>query len=956
MWLLWIFCLIHQSASQLMVIETSVISYQIGGIFEKHALTQRLAFNESMRHNHLRASDSASDDPDKKINDWRLEPVILRPKRSDSYSVWRNLCSNKMMQPIAIFGPQTPIFDGAIRDQCAKANIPHLQATWQPMDPYLEEEIENTDEEIDSEVDEEAADESPVYRNISINFYPTAEDISYAYAALLKYYRWENYAVLYEDDFGLLRIQKILAEYTDQTPVTVRRLDPNTDNFKIFKELKRYKEFRIILDCHIDRVLKYLNEAQGVNMVNHYQHYILTTMDAGMIAKDLTPFHSNITWLSITDFDKLEDAQHFLATRVGRWTTDKVQLDSPPVTNLEIEALVMNDIANHVLQALQKVGEVEDITKPDEDLCKKDADPWPFGALLQAEILKNPSVGVTGNIQFDKYGRRYNYTLYVNEIHVSTRQTVGIWNSTDKGTIIENRPSTEIKSAQQSSKHFIIISRKAKPYFSDKIKCPEDNKTCVEEDADEKYEGFSVDLVKHIFDILRKHKFNYTYSFLHEQDKDYGKYDPEKKKWNGLIGDLLDKKADLAVCDLTITEERKKVVDFSVPFMTLGISILYTKERKVPPGWFSFLNPYTFDVWMHIATAYCVVSIVLFICSRISPADWENPQPCDKDPEELENIWNFKNCTWLTMGSIMTQGCDILPKAIGSRWVCAMWWFFAVIICQTYIAQLSASMTSALEYEPINSVEDLAKQTKVLYGAIHGGSTLDFFKSSKYKAYRRLYDNMIANPVVLVKSNDEGERRVLNGKSKYAFFMESSTIEYKLKRNCELKKVGGELDSKDYGIAMPANSPFRTHINQAILELKEHTTLDQIKSKWWDEKYGAQECEGTTDESDVEGDLEMENLIGAFIILIIGLVLSLLITAAEFMNEVRNIVVREQVSHKEVFMKELKASLNFFQLQKPVLRNPSRAPSIASTDSTEKHNMKRAANIENFIEFEKEVM
>lgn len=46
----------------------------------------------------------------------------------------------------------------------------------------------------------------------------------------------------------------------------------------------------------------------------------------------------------------------------------------------------------------------------------------------------------------------------------------------------------------------------------------------------------------------------------------------------------------------------------------------------------------------------------------MTPGDWENPHPCDENPEELENIWDIKNCLWLTLGSIMTQGCDILPK------------------------------------------------------------------------------------------------------------------------------------------------------------------------------------------------------------------------------------------------------------------------------------------------------
>mgnify|MGYP003329776871 CR=1 FL=1 len=37
----------------------------------------------------------------------------------------------------------------------------------------------------------------------------------------------------------------------------------------------------------------------------------------------------------------------------------------------------------------------------------------------------------------------------------------------------------------------------------------------------------------------------------------------------------INQKADMAIADLSITSEREKAVDFSNPFMTLGISILY---------------------------------------------------------------------------------------------------------------------------------------------------------------------------------------------------------------------------------------------------------------------------------------------------------------------------------------------------------------------------------------------
>lgn len=48
----------------------------------------------------------------------------------------------------------------------------------------------------------------------------------------------------------------------------------------------------------------------------------------------------------------------------------------------------------------------------------------------------------------------------------------------------------------------------------------------------------------------------------------------------------------------------------------------------------------------------------------MSQDDWVNPHPCNRNPETLQNIWDLYNCMWLTMGSIMTQGCDILPRYV----------------------------------------------------------------------------------------------------------------------------------------------------------------------------------------------------------------------------------------------------------------------------------------------------
>lgn len=53
---------------------------------------------------------------------------------------------------------------------------------------------------------------------------------------------------------------------------------------------------------------------------------------------------------------------------------------------------------------------------------------------------------------------------------------------------------------------------------------------------------------------------------------------------------------------------------------------------------------------------------------------------------------------------------------------------------------------------------------------------------------------------VMVADNKDGVKKAEN--EKYAFFMESVSIEYETQRHCELTKIGGELDEKSYGIAM----------------------------------------------------------------------------------------------------------------------------------------------------------
>lgn len=69
-----------------------------------------------------------------------------------------------------------------------------------------------------------------------------------------------------------------------------------------------------------------------------------------------------------------------------------------------------------------------------------------------------------------------------------------------------------------------------------------------------------------------------------------------------------------------------------------------------------------------------------------------------------------------------------MPKALSTRIVGGIWWFFTLIIISSYTANLAAFLTVERMESPIDSADDLAKQTKILYGLVEDGATMTFFK------------------------------------------------------------------------------------------------------------------------------------------------------------------------------------------------------------------------------------
>uniref|UniRef100_A0A674PS51 Glutamate receptor n=1 Tax=Takifugu rubripes TaxID=31033 RepID=A0A674PS51_TAKRU len=622
-----------------------------------------------------------------------------------------------------------------------------------------------------------------------------------ALVGVIEHYGWTKFVYMYSSDSGLSVLQKVLDTAAERdwlvTSVNVETMT-EASFLKVFQDLDKRKEGQIIIDCETERLTGILKK-QGKNAKSY--HYILANL--GFLDIDLTDLRKG--GANITGFQLVNNSDPTVSRVVQQWMEFDNKDTKMPKSGLKYTGALTYDGVKVMSTAFQNLRRQRiDISRrgnAGECLANPPA-PWGQGIDIQRALQQVRIDGLTGHIQFNEKGRRTNYTVSIMELAPSGPKKVGYWNEEEKyvNTAVFVRGSNDTYGLQNRT--YIVTTILESPY----VMLKKNHEQLV---GNDKYEGYIVELAAEI----AKH-VGYQYKLKLVSDGKYGARDPEIKMWNGMVGELVYGKADVAVAPLTITLVREEVIDFSKPFMSLGISIMIKKPTKSKPGVFSFLDPLAYEIWMCIVFAYIGVSVVLFLVSRFSPYEWhaedyeEGGEP--QSPTQ-SNEFGIFNSLWFSLGAFMQQGCDISPRSLSGRIVGGVWWFFTLIIISSYTANLAAFLTVERMVSPIESAEDLAKQTEIAYGTLDAGSTKEFFRRSKIAVFEKMWSYMkAADPSVFVRTTDEGVVRVRKSKGKYAYLLESTMNEYiEQRKPCDTMKVGGNLDSKGYGIATPKGSPLR---------------------------------------------------------------------------------------------------------------------------------------------------
>lgn len=267
-------------------------------------------------------------------------------------------------------------------------------------------------------------------------------------------------------------------------------------------------------------------------------------------------------------------------------------------------------------------------------------------------------------------------------------------------------------------------------------------------------------------------------------------------------------KADLGIAATTITAEREKEMDFSLPFYKTGLSILVSPKAK---GWgISHLFTRNIRLLLLSLVVYILIcAILIWFFERGSPA--------------FDDRWLYgiAQGIWWTIITMSTVGYgDIVPRKTSSRIMATLIIFSGITFFGLAIASFSSVLTVRSMQSNISSIQDLVgKQVGVVNGTI-AQQLISRMPIRQLKA-----DNLNQAIELLVKKDVIA---VVHDRPQLQHYIKTKAVE-------RFVLTGGIIEPKYYGITLPIGSPLRKKINLALLRLMEgeDSIYERLLKKWF---------------------------------------------------------------------------------------------------------------------------
>ncbi|XP_062572485.1 glutamate receptor ionotropic, kainate 2-like [Saccostrea cucullata] len=390
-----------------------------------------------------------------------------------------------------------------------------------------------------------------------------------------------------------------------------------------------------------------------------------------------------------------------------------------------------------------------------------------------------------------------------------------------------------------------------------------------------KYEGFSVDVLEEIASMMN---FNFE---IKELDSFTNNKSDVTADWDTIIKQLIVGNASMAIGSLAVKSSREEQISFSYTIISSTISML-SKRPVNSPVLFQFLWPFSWQLWVVIIAFYVVAGGALWAMSKY-----------DVTQNGSEQQFNLKESIWYSVNLFLGGGTEYSPQTTSMRTMVAFFWFCTLVITAAYTANLAAYLTLQQQDTRIKTVDKLSKQMTVKYGLQKNSDLMHFFKDSSMDPYERMWATIkLEEETRLVPDRETGVRMVKNGVNGSDFiFLDLAKInEYTALQRCDMESYDQNFKETKFSMGFPDGAPYKDDINRAILILKERGRLDALIDKWWAIPK-TRECADYVRPEDMKkptAELDLDNMLGVFIILMACVSLSVIIEVSKRIRMIFN--------------------------------------------------------------------
>ncbi|KAG1692281.1 putative glutamate receptor [Nymphon striatum] len=220
--------------------------------------------------------------------------------------------------------------------------------------------------------------------------------------------------------------------------------------------------------------------------------------------------------------------------------------------------------------------------------------------------------------------------------------------------------------------------------------------------------------------------------------------------WNGMIGELIDEKADIALGPISMTTERLKVVDFSPAIIHSGLSIVYQKPKLLTFNIQSYFAPFSLNFW-YLMTASVLVCWICLHFLRLSCNDVE----CKVEYHARRNIFTI-------FAMITMQGIHFEPSKSAIRGVLWVLWIWCIIINVAYTANIFSVLAMSRKSVPFKSLYEFSNQDEYKPLVMKNSAHDAFFRNSSIPWHKKIWKKILERGQESFVNNPEEGRIKLN--------------------------------------------------------------------------------------------------------------------------------------------------------------------------------------------------